>query len=75
MASVRTRLHYVVICNTGFYVAKQDPETVSLRLDSEDSKILADLVAAEKLSKSDVIRRAIRAYAERLGVLRPKKQK
>jgi predicted transcriptional regulator len=54
-------------------VAKQDPETVSLRLDSEDAKTLADLVKVEKLSKSDVIRRAIRAYAERLGVVRKRK--
>jgi hypothetical protein len=68
LLDVRTRI-------TGFYVTKQDPETVSLRLDAEDSQMLADLVKAEKLSKSDVIRRAIRAYAEKLGVMRKSKQR
>jgi len=51
----------------------KDTETVSLRLEAEDSEILADLVKVEKLSKSDVIRRALRAYAEKLGVLRKKR--
>jgi Ribbon-helix-helix protein, copG family len=60
----------VETCITSYYVAKQDPETVSLRLDHEDSQTLADLVKVEKLSKSDVIRRALRAYAEKLGVVR-----
>jgi len=55
-------------------VPKQDSETVSLRLDGEDSQTLADLVKVEKLSKSDVIRRALRAYAEKLGVLRKPKR-
>ena len=64
----------VELCITGYYVAKQDPETVSLRLDSEDSQTLADLVKVEKLSKSDVIRRALRAYAEKLGVTKPKRK-
>lgn len=55
-------------------MAKQDSETVSLRLDNEDSQTLADLVKVEKLSKSDVIRRALRAYAEKLGVAKPKRK-
>lgn len=41
---------------------------VVLRLDAEDKKIVNALIAAEKLNRSDVIRRAIRYYAKSLGV-------
>ncbi len=41
---------------------------IGLRLDSEDRAILEAVSAHEKLSKSDVLRRALRAYALTLGV-------
>jgi metal-responsive CopG/Arc/MetJ family transcriptional regulator len=41
---------------------------VIVRMDHEDKKILNQLIAFEKLTRSDVIRRAIRAYAKQLGV-------
>jgi uncharacterized protein (DUF1778 family) len=51
---------------------------VGLRLDAEDRALLEACSKAEKLSKSDIIRRAIRAYAEKLGVSvgpKPKRRK
>jgi len=48
---------------------------VAIRLDDEDRAILAALVAHEKLTKSDVIRRAIRAYAKQLRVKVPRQPK
>ena len=44
---------------------------VALRLDDEDLELLKRTCAAEKLTRSDVIRRAIRAYAKTLGVEQP----
>jgi hypothetical protein len=41
---------------------------ISLRLEGEDIDVLESLVAAERLTQSDVIRRALRAYARELGV-------
>lgn len=41
---------------------------IGLRLDDEDRAILEAVSAFEKLSKSDVLRRALRAYAQSLGV-------
>lgn len=56
-------------------MAKQATETVSVRLEGDDVQTLAALVEVERLSKSDVIRRALRSYAERLGVLPKPKPK
>ncbi len=42
---------------------------VIFRADDEDKQILNRLIAFEKLNRSDVIRRAIRAYAKQLGVM------
>jgi hypothetical protein len=44
------------------------PDPVGLRLDDEDMALLEACVRAEKLSKSDILRRALRAYAKTLGV-------
>ena len=51
---------------------------VGLRLDPDELALLEALAAHEERSRSDVVRRAIRAYAEKLGVKakpakRPKK--
>ncbi len=44
-----------------------DPH-IGLRLDKEDRALLDACSAKEKLSKSDILRRALREYAARLGV-------
>ncbi len=44
-----------------------DPH-IGLRLDAEDRALLEGCAAKEKLSKSDILRRALREYAVRLGV-------
>jgi len=41
---------------------------VNLRLDNEDLKLLQEAAKVEKLTRSDTIRRAIRAYAKTLGI-------
>lgn len=41
---------------------------IGLRLDDEDRALLEGCAAQEKLSKSDILRRALRAYAKALGV-------
>lgn len=41
---------------------------IGLRLDDEDRALLEACAAREKLSKSDILRRALRAYAAGLGV-------
>ncbi len=41
---------------------------IVLRIDSEDKAILNQLMKLEKLNRSDVIRRAIRDYAKKLGI-------
>jgi hypothetical protein len=51
-----------------------DPEVVCVRFDHDDHRLLDALVEMERLKRSDVIRRAVRAYAARLGV-KPKKKK
>lgn len=49
---------------------------ISMRLEGDDIDVLEGLVAAERLSQSDVIRRALRAYAGQLGVMpKPTKTK
>lgn len=56
-------------------MAKQTTQTVSVRLEGDDVDVLSALVAEERLSQSDVIRRALRSYAEKLGLLtKPKKR-
>ena len=51
---------------------------VGIRLDPDELALLEALAGHEERSRSDVVRRAIRAYAEKLGVKakpvkRPKK--
>jgi hypothetical protein len=53
-------------------VAKNDPAMVCARFEPDDLEVLASLVDFERLSKSDVIRRAVRAYADQLGLLKAK---
>ena len=57
------------------YVSKTDSEMVCVRLEGEDLEALEASIAEERLSRSDVIRRAIRAYAVKLGVLPKPKRK
>lgn len=40
----------------------------NLRLDAEDQALLEACASKEKLTKSDILRRALRAYAQGLGV-------
>ena len=47
---------------------------VCVRFEGDDLEALEALIVEERLSRSDVIRRAVRAYAEKLGVL-PKRKK
>lgn len=54
-------------------MVKQGTDTVSVRLEGDDVQTLAALVEVERLSKSDVLRRALRAYAEKL-LPKPKKK-
>lgn len=49
---------------------------IGLRLDEEDRALLEACAAAEKLSKSDILRRALRAYAANLGITsKPEKRR
>jgi metal-responsive CopG/Arc/MetJ family transcriptional regulator len=41
---------------------------VALRLDPEELELLDAMAAKEERNRSDVVRRAIRAYADQLGV-------
>jgi predicted transcriptional regulator len=41
---------------------------IGIRLDPEDVELLDAMAAKEERSRSDVVRRAIRAYAKELGV-------
>jgi hypothetical protein len=42
---------------------------LALRLDKQDYEILDRLALFEKLTQSDVLRRALRAYAHQLGII------
>lgn len=42
---------------------------MAIRLDAEDRALLEACSAAEKLTKSDIMRRALRAYAKTIGVI------
>lgn len=44
------------------------PKTFILNLDREDRELLDRMAAAEKLKRSDVVRRALRRYAKDLGL-------
>jgi len=58
----------------GRMAPERDP-LINVRMDDEDRALLEALAAHEKLSKSDIIRRAIRKYAAELGVKIPKPKK
>jgi hypothetical protein len=45
-----------------------DPTTVCVKFPPDDFAILEALERFERLKRSDVVRRAVRAYAEQLGV-------
>ena len=47
---------------------------VCVRFEGPDLEALKALMDEERLSRSDVVRRAVRAYAEKLGVS-PKRKK
>lgn len=47
---------------------RQSGNPKAVRMDPEDEQILVACARAEKLSMSDTIRRAIRAYAKQIGV-------
>lgn len=49
-------------------MAEVDSEMVSARFEGEDLALLRALIEAERLSRSDVIRRAVRAYGKQLRV-------
>jgi ribbon-helix-helix CopG family protein len=53
--------------------------TVCVKFPDDDLAILEALEALEKLKRSDIVRRAIRAYAKQLGLLdaegQPKKSR
>lgn len=44
----------------------------AIRFEGDDLSLLKALEAEERLSRSDVVRRAVRAYAKQLGVEVPK---
>lgn len=48
--------------------ANSPSPNVVLRLDRDDKALLNALIVHEKLTRSDILRRAIRAYAKQLGV-------
>lgn len=52
-------------------MAKRGPEMISVRFEGSDLRLLEALVEFERLNRSDVIRRAVRAYAAKLGVKLP----
>jgi hypothetical protein len=49
--------------------------TVCVKFPAEDLVILEALETAERLKRSDIVRRAVRAYAKQLGVLDDKLSK
>lgn len=58
-----------------------DLTTVCVKFPSDDLAVLEALERAERLKRSDIVRRAVRAYAKQLGVMvvedgtKPKKPK
>jgi len=49
-------------------------QVFNIRLDSEDRDILDAIAEAEKLPRSDVLRRGLRHYGKLLGVKVPKRR-
>jgi len=49
-------------------VKKQEGAPKGVRLDPEDDRLLEACATAEKLTYSDIIRRAVRLYAKHIGV-------
>lgn len=49
--------------------------TVCVKFPDDDHDLLLAICEKERLTRSDIIRRAIRAYADQLGVKAPKKPK
>ncbi len=43
-------------------------ELFNVKLDEEDRALLDACAAKDKLTRSDVVRRAVRAYAQQIGV-------
>jgi hypothetical protein len=50
-------------------------QQIGIRLDAEDAALLAAVVRFEKLSRSDIFRRALRQYARAVGIEQPKPRK
>lgn len=46
----------------------------AIRFDADDEHLLLELCKLEKLSLSDVVRRALRHYAAAMGVTKPTKR-
>jgi ribosomal protein L4 len=55
-------------------VAEADSEMVCVRFDGEDLRALKALIEVEHLNRSDVVRRAVRAYAADFGIVPKPKQ-
>jgi hypothetical protein len=53
---------------------KKNP-TIGIRFTPDELALLDALMVAEERSRSDVVRRAVRAYAEKLGVSGSPKRK
>lgn len=47
----------------------------NVKFDEEDDQVLIELARREKLTASDIIRRAVRAYAKQLGITQAEDQK
>ena len=63
-------MHKLQACGA---MAEKNP-TIGIRFTPEELALLDALMATEERSRSDVVRRAVRAYAEKLGV-KPSKPK
>ena len=49
-------------------VTDKNNPTIGIRFTPDELALLDALMATEERSRSDVVRRAVRAYAEKLGV-------
>ena len=49
-------------------VKEQDGNPKAVRLDPEDDRLLEACANTEKLTYSDILRRALRTYAKHIGV-------
>lgn len=70
----RFRFPSVFASNT-IGIVTEDKIIAAIRFEGEDLVLLKALEAEERLSRSDVVRRAVRAYAKQLGVEAPKAKK